>query len=54
MGTKINCHLGMFELPSQILEVGIFDDFIQCKCEDGMYRINKNRNGSININKICE
>ena len=52
MGTKFKCHLGEFELPSQILEIGIFEEFIQCECEDGWYHINKFPNGSLNIHKI--
>lgn len=52
MGTKFKCHLGEYELPSQILEIGIFEEFIQCECVDGWYQVNKNSNGSINIHKI--
>jgi len=53
-GTTIKCHLGEFELPSPILEVGISDEFVRCTCEDGIYHVNKYPNGSININKISE
>ena len=54
MGKKIKCHLGSFELPSEILEIGIFEEFIQCECIDGLYHINKYPNGSINIHKVKE
>lgn len=52
MGNSIKCHLGCFELPSEILEIGIFAEFIQCECVDGIYHVNKYPNGSINIHKI--
>lgn len=52
MGKKFKCHLGMFELTSEILEIGIFEEFIQVECEDGWYHINKDHQGSINIHKV--
>lgn len=35
MGKKFKCYLGEIELTSEILEVGIFEEFIQVECEDG-------------------
>lgn len=50
MGKSIKCHLGRFELPSEILEVKIFDDHIECECESDFYHI-KIENG-INYIKV--
>ncbi len=41
MGKVFNSHFGYIELPSEILEVGIFDQFIEFDCSDGVYRVHK-------------
>jgi len=41
MGKRFNSSFGCFELPSEIIEVGIFDDLIEFKCMDGIYRVKK-------------
>ena len=41
MGTKFNCHFGYIELPSQILSIEMFEEFIICECEDGEYIVTK-------------
>lgn len=41
IGTKFKCHFGNFDLPSPILQVGIFDDYLEFECEDGYYRVTK-------------
>ena len=38
MGKEFNCHRGHFDLPSEILEVRIFDDYLEFECEDGVYK----------------
>lgn len=41
MGKTFNCHLGCVEMPSQILEIAIGDDYIICTCLDGTYMLKK-------------
>ena len=38
MGLELNTHFGHACLPSQILEVKIFEEYIEFECEDGIYR----------------
>ena len=39
MGNRFSSHFGYVDLPSEILEVGIFDEFIEFDCMDGIYRV---------------
>lgn len=53
MGKRFNSHFGYMELPSEILEVGIFDDFIEFDCVDGVYRAYKHEKPTpITIKKV--
>lgn len=42
MGRKFNTDFGFLELPPDILEVGIFDDFFIFYCLEGEYKVTKN------------
>ncbi len=46
MGIKWNSHLGYVELPSQILEVEIGNDYLVFDCEDGIYQAYKSEEPS--------
>ncbi len=50
MGKSFNSHFGFIELPSEILQVGIYEEFIEFDCVDGVYRCNKE--GSSEVLKI--
>lgn len=50
MGKTINCHHGLFELPSEIYEIRIDEDDISFFCEDGDYQAT--RSGEWKINKV--
>lgn len=53
MGKTFNSHFGYFDLPSEILQVGIYEDFIEFDCVDGVYRCNiKDNSKSIRIKKV--
>ncbi len=41
MGYKINTHLGLVALPSEILTVAISGDCLQIHCIDGTYKVTK-------------
>lgn len=41
MGKTFNSHFGYVELPSEILQVGIFDQHLEFECEDGVYHFTK-------------
>jgi hypothetical protein len=41
MGKNFNSHFGYIELPSEILEVGLFDTHIEFDCVDGVYHVYK-------------
>jgi len=41
MGKVFNSHFGYVELPSEILEVGIFDSHLEFNCVDGVYHVCK-------------
>jgi len=40
MGKVIKCHHGTFNLPSEIYELEIDDDYIRFMCSDGIYEAN--------------
>lgn len=51
MGKSIKCHLGYFELPSEIYGFEISDEKLEFNCEDGDYEAKEEDNWT--IHKIC-
>jgi len=49
MGKTINTHFGFIELPSSILQVSIFEDFMHIECEDGIYEISREYNPEVDV-----
>lgn len=41
MGRSFNSHFGSVELPSDILQIGIFDNHLEFDCEEGVYHVFK-------------
>lgn len=41
MGKVFNSHFGYIELPSEILQVGIFDNHLEFDCVDSVYHVSK-------------
>ena len=46
MGRSFNSHFGYVDLPSDILEVGIFDDHLEFYCSDGIYKATKDEDSN--------
>lgn len=51
MGKEFNSYLGRIKLPSDILEIGIFEDFTSFDCVDGVYTVQRS-DKSLTIKKI--
>lgn len=41
MGKSFNCQFGSVELPTEIMEIGMYEDFVEFECVDGIYRAYK-------------
>ncbi len=54
MGKKFNSHFGYVELPSEILEVGIFDNHMEFDCEDGVYHVYRNAPNPLKVVKVYD
>ncbi len=54
MCKTFNCNIGYFELPSEILGVGIYGNFIEFDCQDGMYKGGKDENGTLIVIKFYD
>ena len=52
MGKTFNSHFGYIELPSDILEIGIFDNHIEFDCVDGVYHVYTRKPNPIEIVKV--
>ncbi len=45
-------NFGLFELPSEILDILFFDGYIEFQCLDGSYKAYKNKRGTSCIKKL--
>ncbi len=52
MGKEFKCHHGFFNLPSEIYEICLGEDYITFYCDDGVYEAKKQNDFS--IIKICD
>lgn len=41
MGKSFNSHFGFVELPSDIIQVGLYDSQLEFDCVDGVYHVTK-------------
>ncbi len=52
MGKKLNCHFGSFELPYEILEVGVFDDHLIVTCKEATYKVRRDEAGKVHLEEL--
>ena len=52
MGKVINCHLGTFEFPYDVLELAMFDDHLIVKCKEADFKVYKDDQGRIHLEEI--
>ncbi len=54
MGKRFNSHFGYIEMPSEILEVGFFDDHLEVDCVDGIYHVHSRKPIPLKITKVFD